>query len=80
MPRLPNWNVVFDNWFAIAEHVGHAMPFKVLTDDTRKVIYRSEVRSATDERNLNLRLNPIKHEHDDDNEKGSQIFVKARKD
>ena len=30
----------------IAENVGHAMTFKILTSDTKKVIYRSSVRSA----------------------------------
>ena len=33
-------------WVGIAEHVGHAMTYKILTDDTKKVIYRSNVRSA----------------------------------
>ena len=28
----------------IAENVGHAMTIKVLTDDTKKIIYRSNVR------------------------------------
>ena len=31
----------------IAEHVGHALTFKVLKDDSMKVIYRSRIRSAT---------------------------------
>ena len=37
----------------IAEHVGHAMTFKVLTDDTKRIIYRSGIRSAvpTDSKN-----------------------------
>ena len=30
----------------IAEHVGHAMTFKILTDDTSKIIFRSNVRPA----------------------------------
>ena len=42
----------------IAENVGHAMTIKVLTDDTKKIIYRSNVRSALDKRNPNLRLDP----------------------
>ena len=38
----------------IAEHVGHAMTYKILTSDTHKLIYRSSVRS--DEKgDLNLR-------------------------
>ena len=35
------------------------MTFKVLTDDTRKVIYRSNIRSAADSKSRNLRLDPI---------------------
>ena len=27
----------------ISEHVGHAMTFKILTDDTQKIIHRSSV-------------------------------------
>ena len=42
----------------IAEHVGHAMTFKVLTDDTRKILYRSNIRSAADSKSRNLRLDP----------------------
>ena len=33
-------------WVGIAENVGHAMTYKILTDDTKKVIYRSNVCSA----------------------------------
>jgi len=40
----------------IAEHVGHQLTYKVLTDDTRKVIYRSELKSASKGRNLRLDL------------------------
>ena len=43
----------------IAENVGHAMTIKVLTDDTKKIIYRSNVHSALDKRNPNLRLDPL---------------------
>jgi hypothetical protein len=32
----------------IAEQVGHLMTFKILTDDTNKVVFRSNVRSALD--------------------------------
>jgi len=42
----------------IGESVGHAMTYKILTDDTRKVIYRSNVRIASGE-TLNLRLEPL---------------------
>ena len=43
----------------IAEHVGHAMTFKILTDDTSKVIYRSNVRPADVPMEYNLRLDPL---------------------
>jgi hypothetical protein len=43
----------------LAEHVGHAMMFKVLTDDTRKIIYRSNIRSAADSKTRNLCLDPL---------------------
>ena len=32
----------------VAEHVGNTMTFEILTDDTNKVVYRAEVRSALD--------------------------------
>ena len=43
----------------IAENVGHAMTFKVLTDDTNKVIHRSNIRSAADPFSKNLRVDPV---------------------
>ena len=43
----------------IAEHVGHAMTFKILTDDTSKIISRSNVRSADVPMEYNLRLDPL---------------------
>ena len=38
-----------------AENVGNALTFAILTIDTNKIIYRSEVRSATDPKSINLR-------------------------
>ena len=46
-------------WVGIADHVGHVLTFKVLTDDTRKVITRSNIRSADDPVHRNLRLDPL---------------------
>ena len=46
----------------IAENVGHAMTYKILTDDTRCVICRSNVRSALDSAARNLRMDPISGE------------------
>jgi hypothetical protein len=39
----------------IAENVGHVMTYKILTDDTHKVICRANVRSATDPASANLK-------------------------
>jgi hypothetical protein len=40
-----------------AKHVGHALTFKILTDDTQKVICQSQVRLASDgENNLKLEV------------------------
>ena len=41
----------------IAEHVGHSMCYKVLTDDTQKVIYCSRICAATS-KDPNLRIEP----------------------
>ena len=46
-------------WVGVAEHVGHAMTYKILTDDTKKIIYRSNIRSALDPMTRNLRLDPL---------------------
>ena len=37
----------------IAEHVGHAMTFKLITDDTHQLITRSEIRTARDPTSFN---------------------------
>ena len=47
------------HFVGISEHVGHAMTFKVLTDDTNKIISRSNVRSAGLPLEYNLRLDPL---------------------
>ena len=46
----------------ISEHVGHALTFMILTDDTQKIIHRSVVRSANnpDARNLRADTPPDK--------------------
>jgi len=41
----------------IAEHVGDALTFKILTDDTSRIIYRSAIRSALAEDNK--RISPV---------------------
>ena len=42
----------------IAQHVGHALTYKVLTSDTNKVICRSEIRTADSPNDRNKRLDP----------------------
>ena len=46
-------------WVGIAEHVGHAMTFKILTDDTNKILFRSNIRTACDPSSQNLRETPL---------------------
>ena len=43
----------------IAEHVGHAMTFKVLADDSQKVLFRSAIQSMTNPGEQNLRVDPL---------------------
>ena len=66
----------------ISEHVGHALTFKVLTNDTKKIIHRSRIRSALNpkERNLRIDLTPddsapevIKSKHEEDLREGKQM-------
>jgi hypothetical protein len=47
------------HFIGISESVGHAMTFKILMDDTLKVIHRSNVRSALNPHTKNLRLDPL---------------------
>ena len=53
--------------------VGHALTFKILTDDTKKIICRSRVRLAKDNEN-NLKLDLLS----DDVRK--KVFVKSKRD
>lgn len=66
----------------IAENVGHALTFKVLTDDTKKVIYRSRIRTAMNPGERNLRIKSenfkpmpevVKSKHDDDLKDGKTM-------
>ena len=68
-------------WVGVAEHVGHAMTYKILTDDTKKVIYRSNVRSALTKSDRNKRVDLLGGEEvtpiikssrdEDDSQRGS---------
>jgi hypothetical protein len=42
----------------ISEHVGHAMTNMILTDDTQKIIHRSNVRTALDPLSPNKQVDP----------------------
>jgi hypothetical protein len=46
-------------WVGVSENVGHFMTYKILTDDTRQIIHRSNIRSAADPNARNLRLDPL---------------------
>ncbi len=43
-----------EHFVGISESVGHAMTFKILTDNTLKVIHQSNVRSALNLHTKNL--------------------------
>jgi hypothetical protein len=47
------------DFVGISKSVGHAMTLKILTDQTLKVIHRSNVRSALNPHAKNLRLDPL---------------------
>jgi hypothetical protein len=47
------------DFVGISESVGHTMTFKILTDETLKVIHRSNVRSALNPHAKYLRLDPL---------------------
>jgi len=66
----------------IAEHVGHALTFKVLTEDTSKIIFRSRIRSAEESLVRNNRIDPslsnqydkvVRSKHDADIENGAPM-------
>jgi hypothetical protein len=52
------------HFVGISEHVGHAMTFKILTADTKKIIHRSGVRTALDNTAPNLRADLFDGEMD----------------
>jgi len=47
------------HFVGFAEHVGHAMTFKVLVDDSQKVLFHSAIRSAIEPGEQNLRVDPL---------------------
>jgi len=50
-------------WVGVSANVGHAMTYKVLTADTKKIIHRSVLRSAAKEGETNRRLDPLTGKH-----------------
>jgi hypothetical protein len=55
-------------WVGVANHQGDALTYLILTDDTKQVIPRSAVRSATDPHSRNLRA-------DNDRSDGGEVVV-----
>jgi hypothetical protein len=49
-------------WVGVSENVGHFMTYKILTDNTRRIIHRSNIRLAADPNARNLRLDPLNDE------------------
>jgi hypothetical protein len=62
-------------WVGIAENVGHAMTLKILMDGTRKIIFRSNIRSALDPNCRNLRMDPL---NDDPVMKPADYYIPQR--
>ena len=60
------------NFVGFADTVGDAMTFKILSQDTLKIIYRSNVRTAEDKTKPNLRLN--------NNDGNDIIYIKSKDD
>ena len=52
------------HFVGVSESVGHALTYKVLTDDTLRVLSRSALRSASHSQDRNLRLDPPDGERD----------------
>ncbi|CAJ1938442.1 unnamed protein product [Cylindrotheca closterium] len=59
----------------IAEHVGHAMTYKILNPETNKILFRSEIRSAASPNDPNKRLDPS-----DGEELPSPTVIKSKSD
>jgi hypothetical protein len=49
-------------WVGVSENVGHFMTYKILRDNTRRIIHRSNVRSAADPNARNLCLDLLNDE------------------
>jgi hypothetical protein len=60
------------HFVGFGETVGDAMTFKILSTDTKKILYRYNVRSAETKEFKNKRL--------DDNGEHTHVFIKSRSD
>ena len=69
-------NEELGHWVGVADHVGDALTFKVLTP-SRKVIYRSVIRSALDPSTRHKRLAPLGGET---NQVGDKVFIRSNFD
>jgi hypothetical protein len=49
-------------WVGVSENVGHFMTYKILTDNTHRIIHRSNICSVADPNSRNLRLDPLNDE------------------
>jgi hypothetical protein len=49
-------------WVGVSENVGHFMTYKILMDDTRRIIHCSNIRSAADPNARNLHLDLVNDE------------------
>ena len=70
----PNPKEKAGRFVGIAENVGDTLTYKIITDDTQQIIYRSVVRSANDNKNPNLRADAIVVEDVDEEEERKQVI------
>jgi hypothetical protein len=49
-------------WVGVSKNVGHFMTYKILTDNTRRIIHHSNIRSAADPNARNLHLDLVNDE------------------
>jgi hypothetical protein len=49
-------------WVGVSKNVGHFMTYKILTDDTRRIIHRSNIRSDADPNARNLHIDLLNDE------------------
>ena len=62
-PQFPSASLEGKGHFVgFSKNVGDALTYKIRTDDTNKVIYRSAVRSALTTDQRNLRIDPVEGE------------------